>query len=83
MIKKDEKNLIIVPGVKVPVNVMKRIDKIVAKIPGMTRSQFCSNMLLLALQDAEFLDDLGVISLVEYIRASVGGIKKVVEGKTI
>ena len=74
--KSDNEELVKVPGVRVPADVMERIEKIVAKIPGMSRSQFCSNLLLVGLEDAEMLDGLGIYSSMEYIRGTLELIKK-------
>ena len=65
-----------ISGIMVPPEVYDRIDQIVAKIPNMTRSQFCSNLLMIGLQDAEVLDGLGVYSSMEYIRSLIDLIKK-------
>lgn len=80
--KKENKG-IRVSGVMVPPDVMKRIDNIVGKIPNMSRAQFCSNLLLSGLEDAELLDGLGIYSSIEYIKEFVVLVKKITNTKSI
>ena len=77
-----ENKSIRISGIAVPPDVFNRIDKIVAKIPNMTRAQFCSNLLLIGLEDAELLNGLGIYTSMEYIRSMIEVVKKAA-GKTI
>jgi len=53
----------------IPTEASKQIDKIVAKIPNMSKNQFMSNLLMIGLDDVKLLDSLGLIAGIEYIRA--------------
>lgn len=45
------------------------IDKIVGKIPNMTKNQFMSNLLLMGLDDVKLLDSLGMITGIQFVRS--------------
>ena len=66
-----------ISGIMVPPEVHEKIDQIVAKIPNMTRSQFCSNLLMIGLEDAKILDGLGVYTSMKYVRSLIELIKNI------
>jgi len=51
-----------------PTSVIQDINNIVVKIPNMTKNQFMSNLIMMGLDDAKILDNLGLVTFVECIR---------------
>jgi len=52
----------------IPAEASQQIDKIVIKIPNMTKNQFMANLLLIGLDDVKLLDSVGLIAGIAYIR---------------
>ena len=61
--------------VQIDIEALKIVDKIRNKV-GLSRSQFCSNLVIMGLDDAKLVDNFGLISIAGYIRSILDGYKK-------
>jgi len=61
--------------VQIDTDALKIVDKIRNKY-GLSRSEFCSNLVIMGLDDAKLLDGIGLISIAGYIRSLLDGYKK-------
>jgi len=61
--------------IQIDADALKIVDRIRNKI-GLSRSEMCSNLVIMGLDDARLLDGIGLVSIAGYIRSLLDGYKK-------
>jgi metal-responsive CopG/Arc/MetJ family transcriptional regulator len=71
MVKKPKEQI----TVQIDSDALKIVDRIRNKV-GLSRSEFCSNLVIMGLDDAKLLDGIGLVSSAVYIRSLLDGYKQ-------
>jgi metal-responsive CopG/Arc/MetJ family transcriptional regulator len=71
MVKKPKEQI----TVQIDSDALKIVDRIRNKV-GLSRSELCSNLVIMGLDDAKLLDGIGLVSSAVYIRSLLEGYKK-------